>query len=208
MVGIVSDFATDDLDAPKRPTAFVPLPQSEARGIGFLIRTSGEPTAVASGVRDAIRAVDQGVPLFLVRPMSEVHRLAFWEKGLFGKMFSAFGIAALAMAAIGLYGVISYGVSQRTREIGVRVALGAGERDVRRLVLGEGVRLTATGVALGVAGALVTNRGIAALLWGVSPGDPLTFVAIAVLLVGVALAASWVPARRAMRLEPVEALRE
>jgi putative ABC transport system permease protein len=122
-------------------------------------------------------------------------------------LLTAFSLLALILSAVGLYGVIAYSITQRTREIGVRVALGADAQSVRRLVVGGGVRLAALGVGLGVAGAFATTRLLSSLLYGVSPVDPASFVGIAALVVGIAVAASYIPARRAVRIDPMEALR-
>ncbi|HSU81105.1 MAG TPA: FtsX-like permease family protein, partial [Thermoanaerobaculia bacterium] len=159
------------------------------------------------GVRRAVRAVDPGVPIYKVLTMDQVisdslasRRLNLWLLALFA------GIA-LALSAAGLYGVISYLVAQRTREIGMRMALGAQTRDVIGLVMRQGSRLTAAGIAAGLLGALALTRWLESLLDGVSSRDPLTFTGIAALLVAVALLASWLPARRAARVEPIVAIR-
>ena len=147
------------------------------------------------------------MPVFSVETMEKVRELSFWQYGLFGTMFGAFGGIALFLAAIGVYGVISYGVSQRTREIGVRVALGAQRRDVIGLIVRQGMSLAAIGIAVGLVGAFGMTRVVRTLLIGVSPTDPLSFVSVALFLAGVALLASVIPARRATEVDPIVALR-
>src|SRR5262249_46987318 len=132
---------------------------------------------------------------------------SYWQQALYGKMFTVFAAIALVLAAVGVYGVISYAVSQRTQEIGVRVALGAQRRDVFRLIVGHGALLGGIGIAIGLGGALGVTGFLRSLLFGVSPFDPLSFVAVSALLCSISLVASYLPARRAARVDPVEALR-
>jgi ABC-type antimicrobial peptide transport system permease subunit len=132
---------------------------------------------------------------------------SYWQQALYGKLFGAFAAIALMLAAVGLYGVIAYAVSQRTQEIGVRVALGAQARDVVRLILGQGALLAGIGIVIGLAGALAVTRTLRTMLFGVSPLDLATFVGVSLSLGAIALLASYVPARRAARVDPVEALR-
>jgi putative ABC transport system permease protein len=139
--------------------------------------------------------------------MEELRQFSFWRYKVFGWMFSSFGAAALLLASIGVYGVLAYSVSQRTQEIGVRVALGAGRNDVMRLVVGQGVKLAALGIAVGVAGALGVTPIIKGLLYNVTASDPLSFSLVAMFLTIVAVVASYVPARRAMAVDPIIALR-
>ena len=140
--------------------------------------------------------------------MEGQRRLDFWQYGLFSWMFSIFGGIALALALIGVYGVVSYGVSRRTHEIGVRMALGARSEDVLRMVVWQAARLAGAGIAIGLLGALGAGIAVRSLLRGTGPGDPLSFVAIGALLAGTALLASYVPARRAAGVDPMVALRE
>jgi len=209
VIGVARDFQYAQLDDREvDPAAYLPYPyHGAARNTGLTIRTAGDPTAVTAAVRREIRASDPALPVFEAATMNKVRETSYWQYGLFGWMFSVFGGIALFLAAIGVYGVIAYGVSQRTHEIGVRVALGARGRDVLRLVVGQGVALALVGVAVGVLGAFGVTRLIASILFDVSPSDPLSFAGVAVFLTAVAVVASYVPARRAMGVDPIVALR-
>ena len=159
-----------------------------------------------SAVREQIRQADAALPIFQVSTMEELRQRSFWQFRLFGWMFSTFGAIALLLASIGVYGVLSYSVSQRTQEIGVRMALGAGRGDVLRLVLGQGVRLAMIGVVFGLVGAFGATRFLKTVLYNVTPTDPVSFAGVAGFLTLVAIVASYVPARRAMAVDPLVAL--
>ena len=167
----------------------------------------GDPTSIMSQVRREIRAADPGMPLFEVQTMEAVRQLGFWQFKLFGWMFSVFGAIALVLAAVGVYGVLAYSVSQRTQEMGVRTALGASSADVLRLVVGEGVKLAGIGIGIGLLGAFGVTRFISSILFNTSPSDPLSYGVVSLFLVGVAAVASWIPARRATSVDPIVALR-
>jgi putative ABC transport system permease protein len=208
VVGVVPDFRNGDLDDDIEPSAYLPFPYFAIRNTGFVLRTRGEPLSVAPAARAAIRAADPGIPVFEVADMEHVRMSGVWQYGLFGKMFSTFGVIALFLAAIGVYGVLSFAVGQRLREIGVRVALGAQRSQVLRLVVRQGLVLAGIGVALGLVGAFGVTRVVGGILYQVSPTDPVSFVAISALLTGIAALASYVPARRATQVDPLVALRE
>ncbi len=158
-------------------------------------------------MRGEIRASDSGIPLFNVRTMEEVRTSSFWQFRLFGQMFGIFGAAALFLAAIGVYGVLSFSVSQRTQEMGVRIALGASRQDVLRLVVRQGFLLAVIGIVCGLAGAFGVTRVIRTLLYNVTPTDPLSFAGVALFLTLIAVVASYIPARRATTVDPIVALR-
>jgi putative ABC transport system permease protein len=209
VVGVVKNIAEHELlDPTPNSMAYVSYAYLPTRNTGVVIRTTTvDPAQVTTAAREAIRSSDPGLPVFQAFTMEQVRRLSFWESGLFGWMFSIFGGIALFLAAVGVYGVIAYGVTQRTHEIGVRVALGARATDVMRLVVGRGVALTGIGVLIGVLGAIAVTRVTATMLFDVSPTDPLSFIGVSVFLIGVSALASYVPARRATRVDPLEALR-
>ena len=186
------------------PEKFWPL---LANGGQYAARTAGMPAGVVNSIREAAQRVDNSAVVYEVRPMADIVARSVATQRLAMILLSVFSALALALSSIGIYGVISYLTAQRTHEIGVRMALGASGRDVLSMVLGEGMRITLVGVAMGVAGALGLTRLVAKIIYGVGATDPLTFVAVAVLLSGVALLACYVPARRAMRVDPIIALR-
>jgi predicted permease len=204
IVGIVGDTKYDQLRKDVEPTAYVPLRAGSAH---FALRTAGDTAAIIPALRHIVDSESHDLPLFDLRTQSEtVDRLLFGER-LVARLSALFGILALALASIGLYGLLSYEVLQRTREIGIRSALGAQQRDVLRLVVGQGMGLALAGVVLGVCVAFGVTRYLQSLLYGVRPSDPTTFAGVALLLTVVALVACGVPARRAARVDPVVALR-
>lgn len=188
--------------------AFLSYGYTPFRSAGLTIRVAaGAPAAITSAVRAAIRGSDPTMPITQVRTGEEQRELRFWEDRLMAWMFAVFGAVALFLASIGIYAVMSYAVSQRTQEIGVRMALGASRRHVLSLILGDAGRIAAAGIALGVIGAFGVTRIVSSLLYNVSATDPLSFVTTAVFLALVALAASYMPARRATAVDPLIALR-
>jgi putative ABC transport system permease protein len=175
--------------------------------VSVALRSAGEPLALLEPARQALRRLDPEVPLARARTMEQLFALSVARPRFYLTLLAAFAVAALVLAAIGVYGVMAFAASRRVREIGIRVALGAQRRDILRLLLAESGRLALAGIALGAAGTLAAARLLAGLLHGVGPRDPATLLAVAVLLLGVALTAAWLPARRAARLEPTTALR-
>ena len=171
------------------------------------VSTVGDPSAVTKQVRAEVKALDPNLPLTNVITMKEHMRLPLAPAKLFAWLTSALGFLALLLASVGLYGVIAYSVAQRTHEIGIRIALGANQRDVLRLILIEGLTLVGVGILCGLLASLAATRVMATVLYNVSANDPTTFASVALLLAGVALVACYVPARRAMKVDPMVALR-
>jgi putative ABC transport system permease protein len=214
IVGIVGDVRHLGLDSEPEPHLYLPVPQAHEDSVSlltgnqyWLLRTTVPPEALAAAARRAVAAVDPDVPATNIRTMEQYLEASVAPRRFNLRLLLVFAGAALTLAATGLYGVISYGVAQRTHEIGVRVTLGALRRDILRLVVGGGMALAAAGVALGLAASLLLTRVASSLLFGVSATDPATFAGIAVLVLGVALLACFVPARRATRVDPIAALR-
>ena len=209
IIGVVADFShqqeTDD--EPLYPAAYVPYPYEPTLNTGITIRVAGAPALITNAVREQIRLADPQLPLFAVQTVEELRRLSFWQFALFGSMFGTFGFVALVLASIGVYGVLSYSVSQRVQEIGVRVALGAERRDVLRLIVGQGLRLAGVGILLGLGGAAAVTWVIRSILYNVTPTDPISFAGVALFLGTTAALASYIPARRAMAVDPIVALR-
>ena len=186
---------------------YVPHAQLPARGFTVVARTAVEPLTLVDPVRRTIHDLDRNLPISNVFTMDRVVVRSLWQPRMFSWIFGFFGAVALVLAVVGVYGVVSYSVAQRTREIGIRVALGAARGSIRAMVLRQGMRATAVGVGIGLAGAVAVTRVMGALLYGVSPTDPLTFGLVTVVLGVTALVASLVPAWRATRVDPIVALR-
>jgi putative ABC transport system permease protein len=209
IVGVVGDTADASLDSSDEPALFCPFAQDTNSYIDYVVRVAGDPVAVLGQVREALRGVDP--QLFSIQPLT-MEQIIDQSPSVFLRRYPAyligsFAALALLLASIGLYGLISYSVSQRTREMGIRVALGAQPRDLLGLVIAQGARLALIGVAVGIAAALGLTRLMGSILYGVKATDPLTFAGVAIVLTAVALAACYVPARRAMRVDPLFALR-
>ena len=209
VVGVVADSKQDSVDSEPHPELYAPYAQHPFASflVTFVIRTASNPTDAASAVRQAVRQVDSEQPVIQMRTMQDVVSESIWRQHVSASMLGLFAAIALLLSAVGLYGVLSYSVSRRTHEIGIRSALGATRRDILRMVVGEGLLLTLMGIGVGVAVALGLTRLLTRLLYGVRPRDPLTFVALALLLIIVALLAVYLPARRATSVDPMAALR-
>jgi predicted permease len=204
IVGVVGDTKYADLRTPVAPLAFVPAVN---RGVRFEVRTAMDPVGLVATVREVAARVDAAVPLFdVVTQTAQIDRLLSQER-LIARLSGFFGGLALVLACVGLYGLLSYEVSRRTREIGIRMALGAQQRDVLRLVVGQGILLAIVGAAAGIAVALGVTRYLKSMLFDIHANDPATMIGVAVVLTLVALAACYVPAHRATRVDPMVALR-
>ena len=208
IVGIVGNTKDMGLDADPLPTVFIPLNLMPAwPGFSYVIRTTGDPAALAAAARREIHAVDPAIPIRGMKEMDDVLRESVAPARWSMLLLAGFAGVALVMAALGVFGVLSFVVSQRTKELGIRMALGAEPGRVRGMVVGQGLGLALAGLAVGLAGALALTRFMSSMLFGVAPTDPLTFVAVSILLLAIAALASYLPARRATRVDPLVALR-
>lgn len=208
VIGVVAN--EDGEPGPGRAVAryaYVPLAQSPGRPVGIVMRTPGDPMAMAPSLRATVREVDSDVPVENVRTAEASHTQRFWHVRLYVVFFFAFAVFALLLATIGIYGIVAQTVSQRTHEIGIRVALGAERNQVLTLIVANGARLAAIGLLIGVVGALTLTRLMQSMLFNASPVDLMVLVPVSLLLFAVALLASWLPARRALRINPMLALR-
>ena len=210
IAGIVADVREFDPMTEPQPTLYFPISQfADPAGIlrDWVVRTDNDPKAVAASVRAAVWDIDKDLPITRIRTMQEVRSMAIVSPRLNLVLFGLFAALALLLASIGIYGVTSYGVAQRTREIGIRLALGANRSDVVRTVVTQTIRLVTVGLLLGLIGAFALTRLMSSMIYGISSSDPATFSAVAFSLMAVALAACYAPARRALRVDPVVALR-
>ncbi len=209
IIGVVGDVKHFGLDLPEQPAFYMPYSQINPwkRWMSFAVRTQGEPGAMAQAVKKEIWKVDSQLPVTKVETMDEVAASSFIARRFNMSLLSLFAGLALVLAAIGIYGVMSYAVTQRTQEIGIRMALGASTRDVLTLIIRNGLMLVIIGVVVGLAGAVALTRLMATLLFGVTPTDALTMAVVSLVLVGVALLACFIPARRASKVDPLVALR-
>jgi putative ABC transport system permease protein len=210
IIGVAGDVKHFGLNEAEEPAVYTPYAQSIhpwKRWMYLVVRSHADPSALTNMVKDKIWSVDNQIPVTRVQTMTEARAASVAGQRFNMLLLGLFASVALLLAAVGIYGVISYSVTQRTHEIGIRMALGAQTKDVLKMVLGRGLLLALIGVAIGIAGAFALTRVMASLLFGVSATDPATFASVALLLVFVALLASYVPARRAMRVDPMVALR-
>jgi len=208
VVGIIGDIRDAGLSEPNPPQVFLPYPQWPVGRMSVLLETAVPPASVAEAARRAVYGVDGNLPVSNLRTLDEIVARSISQPRFYMTLLAVFAAVALALAAIGIFGVLSYAVSQRTREIGIRMALGAHHRTVLGLIVREAMVMTCGGILLGVAAAFLLTEGlVATLLFETSPHDPVTFAAVAVVLTMVSLAAAYVPARRATRVDPIVALR-
>jgi putative ABC transport system permease protein len=207
VVGVVKDLRRADVKRNIRPEVYFSSLQTPPRTETLVVRSAGDSSAVMAAVRREIQALDPQLPLFRVTTLASQVSGTLSQPRFQATLLGGFAIIALLLAAIGIYGVTSHAVSQRTQEVGIRMAMGARHSDVRSLILRQHVSPAIVGIAIGIFGAVVLSRFLTSLLYGVRAVDPATYVLVTVALVGVAIAACWIPASRAMRVDPLVALR-
>jgi len=211
IVGVIGDMKDSSLNAPAEPTVFAPYAQYKDEGFNssmtLAVRTTGEPSAMAAAVRDVVHSLKPEQPVANVATMDDVVAKSLSQARFSMMLLGIFAGLALVLSAVGIYGVMAYVVAKRTREMGIRLAMGAQTGDLLRLVMRQGGRLAGVGVALGIVAAFGMMRLMSSMLYGVSAEDPLTFAGVAIFLMAVALAACYLPARRATRVDPMIALR-
>jgi putative ABC transport system permease protein len=207
IIGVVDDVKHTRLDVEGTPEMYIPYLQSPISSMTLVVRTSSDPLGLVAAVRSEVSRLDKEQPVYDVRTMEQLVSESTSSRRFNALLLGIFAGVALILAAIGIYGVMSYSVTRRAHEIGLRMALGAQVRDVLKLVVRQGMLLTLVGVCIGLAAALALTRLLSSLLYGVSATDPITFGVITSLLIGVALLATYIPARRATRVDPIVALR-
>ena len=206
IVGVAKDVKYRSVNEPPQSFMYVPMLQNYRSAMTLVIRIAGDPLTMLPQVRDEVRQMDANLALFDEKTLTEHTGIALFAQRLAVKLLSVFGMLALTLAVIGLYSVMAYSVSQRTHEIGIRIALGARAGNVFRLVIGQGIFLTVVGIGAGIVTAVVVMRFVSSLLFGVTATDPMTFISVALLLGAVALLACYIPARRATKVDPLVAL--
>jgi predicted permease len=207
IIGVVGDFRQKNLATPAEPTAYLHYLQNIRIGMSIAVRTNGNPLRYTNAIREAIWSVDRDQTITSMETLESIVGGNVARPRLLASLLALFGVMGLTLGALGIYGVLAYAVSQRRQEIGVRVALGATPRSVLRLIVGQGMALASIGVLAGVLGALALTRVMATVLYEVRTTDPVTFATVIVVLLGAGLLASWLPAQRALRIDPVQALR-
>ena len=214
VVGVIGDIKHASLREAASAEMFVPYTQNDIRvwpsmqSMQFVVRTKADPAALSPQIRHMVRTIDAGIPVADLTTLHEIVDSSMTADRFSMLLLSAFSILALLLAAIGIYGVISWSVMQQTAEIGIRIALGAQRKRILLMILGQGARLAGTGIGIGIAAAFATTRLMARFLYGVQPTDPATFTAVSLLLIAIAMLASYLPARRAVRVDPMKAMRQ
>ena len=207
IIGVVGNVKEGALDREPEPTVYYIHAHLVYTGMVFVVRAAADPLSLAGAIRRTIHDIDPALPVAQIRTMEAIVRETFARQTFSALLLGGFSLVSLVLAAVGIYGVLAYSVTERTREIGVRVALGADPGRILTLVLGSGMRVVLVGALLGTGGALALTGLLKSLLFGVKAHDPATFAAVPAVLIAVALAAAYLPARRASRLAPVEALK-
>ena len=207
VAGVIANARTQSLAQTESPQLYVNLYQDSAKHLAIFLRGHLDNAAIPDQVRAQVQSLDSTLPVFGAQTLSETVSASLWQRRFSMEMVALFALTALLLAGLGIYGVISYMVSERTHEIGIRLVLGAQRENIMQMIVNQGLRLAITGAALGLVGAAIVSRLMAGLLYGVRPTDPLAFVGVALLLIGVALLACYLPARRALRVDPMVALR-
>jgi ABC-type antimicrobial peptide transport system permease subunit len=208
VVGVVADARTESLEDATIPQIYLSSWQRTDKALAILLRGRLDPAKLAEQTREMIQSLNPELPVFGAQRLPDVVSDSLAQRRFALQIVLLFAMTALLLAGIGVYGTISYIVSERTRDIGIRIALAAQRKTILHMVLSHGLTLALTGAAVGLVGALIVGHLMAGLLYGISPGDPLTFVSLTAVLVIVAVAACYIPARRAVRVDPVVALRE
>jgi predicted lysophospholipase L1 biosynthesis ABC-type transport system permease subunit len=207
IVGVARDSTYRSLGEEALPVAYLPVAQNHETGMTLYVRTSVPPASLVAGIRREIQEMEPNLPVPGIQTMTETIGTSLYAARMGAWLLGVFGGLALLLAVIGIYGVLSFSISRRTREIGIRLALGAGRRDVFLLVIRDGMPLVGAGIVIGLAGGVAAARSLASFLYGVASSDLLTFAVMTAVLAGVALLACVIPARRAMRVQPIAALR-
>lgn len=207
MIGVIADARTQSLAQTDLPQLYLNLYQIPAKHLAIFLRGRLDTAAIPDGVREQVWALDQTLPVFGAQTLNKTLSESLAQRRFSMEIITSFAARALLFAALGIYGVISYMVSERTHEIGIRLALGAQRRNILQIVIGRGLRLALVGAVIGLVCALVVSRLVANLLYGVRPTDPLTLIAVSALFIAVAMFACYLPARRATKVDPIIALR-
>jgi len=207
VVGIVGDVRDAALSRKPEPMMYVPFAQAPLYGGEVVVRSSLSAASVAAGIREAVRSMDKNLPVTDIESLNDAVGQSISQERFRTFLLGSFSAIALVLAAVGIFGVMSHSASQRTHEIGIRVALGAERRDVLRLILGQGTKLALLGLGVGLVAAFLLTRLMSSLLYRISATDPATFASVTIILLSVALTACYIPARRAMRVDPMVALR-
>jgi putative ABC transport system permease protein len=208
IVGVIGDTRQDSLDTKPSPTMYVPHTQDTFSSVWVVARTTGDPAQLTAAARQTVQGLDANLPAYSITPLPTVISDSVAQRRFSMLLLGLFALIALFLAAVGLYGVVAYTVSQRTQEIGLRMAIGAQRGDVLRMVVGGGMKLAVIGVVIGVFCALALSNVVATMLYEVTPFDPPSYAATALMLLAVAAFACYVPARRAMSVDPIVALRQ